>query len=128
MIIADAIDDYLVNGTPIEETIRSCKDIKKFCTYQKPDKIFTVFYGDKPVTHINRYYMSMYGSIIYKQRVGNDGQPYGSPIALCADSPVTIYNRFDNTPIEKRGINYRYYISEAYKIIEKLNDKQLTLW
>ena len=72
--------------------------------------------------------MSMYGKPMYKQRIGPDEKVFGPQIALCADSPVTIYNKFDNVPIEKRGINYRYYISEAYKIIEKMNDKQLSLW
>jgi hypothetical protein len=71
--------------------------------------------------------MSMYGKPIYKQKLDGDGQPTGSKIALCADSAVTIYNKFDDVPIEKRGINYSYYLTEAYKIIEKLDKKQLTL-
>ena len=72
--------------------------------------------------------MSMYGKPIYKQRIDPNGKTYGPQIALCADSPVTIYNRFDDIPIEKRGINYHYYLGEIYKIIEKMNDKQLALW
>lgn len=128
LIIPEAINKCLVEGISPEETIKNCQDIKKFCTFQKVDKQFGVFYGSQRVTHINRYYMSMYGKPIYKQRVGEDGKLYGPQIALCADSPVTIYNKFDNIPIEKRGINYRYYLTEVYKIIEKLKDKQLTLW
>ena len=72
--------------------------------------------------------MSLYGKPIYKQRIGADGKTYGPEIALCADSPVTIYNKFDDLPIEERGINYPYYVSEAYKIIEKMKDQQLSLW
>ena len=128
LIIPDALNKYFVEGISPEETIKNCRDITKFCTFQKVDKQFGVFYGSKKVTHINRYYMSMYGKPMYKQRIGEDGKVFGPQIALCADSPVTIYNTFDDIPIEKRGINYRYYIAEAYKIIEKLNDKQLTLW
>lgn len=129
LIIPEAINKYLVEGIPPEETIKNCTDIRKFCTFQKVDKQFAVFYGSQKVTHINRYYMSMYGQMMYKQRIDNQsGKVFGPQIALCADSPVTIYNRFDDDPIETRGINYRYYVAEAYKIIEKLNDKQLTLW
>ena len=129
LIIPEAINKYLVEGILPEETIKNCTDIRKFCTFQKVDKQFAVFYGNQKVTHINRYYMSMYGQIMYKQRIDNQsGKVFGPQIALCADSPVTIYNRFDDDPIETRGINYRYYVAEAYKIIEKLNDKQLTLW
>jgi hypothetical protein len=57
----------------------------------------------------------MYGQMMYKQRIDNQsGKVFGPQIALCADSPVTIYNRFDDDPIETRGINYRYYVAEAY--------------
>lgn len=128
MIIPEAINKCFVEGVDPEETIRSCKDINKFCTFQKVDKQFGVFYGNEKVTHINRYYMSMYGKPMYKQRIDSDGKVFGPQIALCADSPVTIYNKFDNVDIKDRGINYPYYISEAYKIIEKMKDKQLTLW
>ena len=128
LIIPEAINKYFVDGISPEKTIRSCDDIKKFCTFQKVDKIFEVFYGNQRVAHINRYYMSLYGKPMYKQRIGAGGKTYGPEIALCADSPVTIYNKFDDKPIEERGINYPYYISEAYKIIEKMEDKQLTLW
>lgn len=127
LIIPEALNKYFVEGIDPEETIKSCKDILKFCTFQKVDKKFEVFYGNNRIAHINRYYMSLYGKPIYKQRIEN-GEKIGSAIALCADSPVTIYNKFNNIPIEERGINYRYYIAEAYKIIEKMEDKQLSLW
>jgi hypothetical protein len=127
LIIPEAINKYFVEGIDPEETIRNCKDILKFCTFQKVDKKFEVFYGNERVAHINRYYMSINGKIITKQKVDQQGKKYGSAIALCADSSVTIYNKFDNTPIEDRKINYRYYIKEAYKIIEKMNEQQYSL-
>ena len=128
LIIPEALNKYFVEGISPEETIYGCKDIKKFCTFQKVDKKFEVFYGGERTTHINRYYMSLYGKPIYKQKVDEFGKPYGSQTALCASSPVTIYNKFDDIPIEKRGINYNYYLSEVYKIIEKMDKKQLSLW
>ena len=128
LIIPEALNKYFVEGISPEETVKNCKDIKKFCTFQKVDKKFEVFYGGKRVAHINRYYMSMYGKPIYKQKIDESGKPIGSQTALCASSPVTIYNKFDDIPIEKRGINYNYYLSEVYKIIEKMEDKQLSLW
>lgn len=128
LIIPEAINKYFVYGTSPEETIKSCKDIKKFCTFQKVDKKFEVFYGGERVAHINRYYMSTNGQLIYKQKVGQNGVPYGSKIALCADSVVTIYNKFDDKSIEDRKIYYTYYIKEAYKIINKMEDKVYSLW
>ena len=127
LIIPEAINKYFVEGIDPEETIKNCKDITKFCTFQKVAKEFSVFYGDEPIAHINRYYMSTNGKMLTKQHVLN-GKRIGSAIALCAASPVTIYNKFNEVNIEDRSINYKYYVSEAYKIIEKMNKKQLSLW
>ena len=127
LIIPEALNKYFVEGISPEDTIRSCNDIKKFCTFQKVAKEFTVFYGGEKVAHINRYYMSTNGKMLVKQKVIN-GEKIGSPVALCAASPVTIYNKFDEIPINKRCINYQYYVQEAYKIIEKMDKKQLSLW
>ena len=69
LIIPEAINKYFVEGIPPEQTIKECTDIKKFCTFQKVDKKFDVFYGGERVPHINRYYMSMYGKPIYKQKL-----------------------------------------------------------
>ena len=128
LIIPEALNKYFVEGIDPEITIKECTDIKKFCTFQKVDKKFEVFCGDQRVTHINRYYMSTNGKLIYKQKVDQQGKKYGSAFSLCADSPVTIYNKFDDIPIEDRKINYRYYLSEVYKIINKMNEKQYSLW
>ena len=43
-------------------------------------------------------------------------------------SGVTLLNKFDDKPINERKINYRYYITEAAKIIDELTTKQLSLW
>ena len=127
LIIPEALNKYFVEGISPEETIKNCKDIKKFCTFQKVAKDFTVFYGNDKVAHINRYYMSTNGKMLTKQKVVNR-EKQGSAIALCASSPVTIYNKFDDISIENRCINYQYYIQEAYKIIDKMDNNQLSLW
>ena len=43
-------------------------------------------------------------------------------------SGITLLNKFDNTSISNRNINYRYYIIEAQKIINQLKEKQLSLF
>ena len=124
-IIAKAINDYFILGVNPEVTIYNCQDIKQFCTYQKVDRSFTVIYGDEQVPHINRFYMSTNGKPLIKRKYVN----YVRKDALiCATSPVTIYNKMDDLPINKRAINYPYYMKEAYKIINALTDKQLSLW
>ncbi len=126
LIIPEAINKYFVEGIDPEETIRNCKDILKFCTFQKVAKEFHVEYGGTEVRHINRYYMSTNGQRLMKYKLEN-GYKVGYT-NLCADSGVTLYNKFDDIPISERHINYRYYLSEVYKIIIPLNSQQLSLW
>ena len=47
---------------------------------------------------------------------------------MLTKSGVTILNKFDDTPIEDRKINYRYYTSEAKKIIADFTEQQLELF
>ena len=126
MIIPEAINKYFVEGIDPEETIRNCTDIKKFCTFQKVAKDFFVEYDDKPVRHINRYFMSTNGGKLIKFKLENGIKI--RPTNLCADSTVTLYNKFDDKPITERHINYRYYLHEVYKIIDSMKSQQLTLW
>ena len=47
---------------------------------------------------------------------------------MLTKSGVTILNEFDERPIESRKINYRYYISEAKKIVADFTEQQLSLF
>ena len=47
---------------------------------------------------------------------------------MLTKSGVTILNKFDDRPIEDRKINYRYYISEAKKIVADFTEQQLSLF
>lgn len=125
MIIPEAINKYLADGIDPKETIDNCKDILKFCTYQKVAKKFKVLYGDQEVQHINRYYMSTNGKYIVKKDP-NDSKR--KPTALCASSPVTIYNKFDDKDISERKINYTFYLKEIKKILNALDNPQLSLF
>lgn len=65
-IIPEAIRDYFVDGIPVKDTIYNCKDIKKFLTYQKVDKKFSVEYNGELTQRINRFYASTNGPYLYK--------------------------------------------------------------
>ena len=126
MIIPKAINANLADNIPVEETIRNCKDINEFITYQKVDKKFTVQYMNKFITHINRYYVSTNGSYLYKCEV-EDGKIVKFANMLTA-SGVTLCN--DITAIKEfpRNINYKYYIKEANKILAKLKIQEQGLF
>lgn len=126
MIIPKAINANLADNIPVEETIRNCKDINEFITYQKVDKKFTVQYMNKFITHINRYYVSTNGCYLYKCEV-EDGKIIKFTNMLTA-SGVTLCN--DITAIKEfpRNINYKYYIKEANKILAKLKIQEQVLF
>lgn len=126
MIIPKAINANLADNIPIEETIRNCKDINEFITYQKVDKKFAVQYMNKFITHINRYYVSTNGGYLYKCEV--EGNKIVKFANMLTASGVTLCN--DITAIKEfpKNINYKYYIKEANKILAKLKIQEQRLF
>lgn len=66
MIIPEALNAYFTDGIPVEQTIKNCRDINKFITYQKADKKFSVEYKGELISRINRYYVSTNGAYLFK--------------------------------------------------------------
>ena len=125
-IIPEAVERYLIDKIPIEETIYNCKDINKFITYQKVDKKFQVEYNNKPIQRINRFYASRFAPYLLKYKYENGIKMYTN---LLTQSGVILINKLDETiPIEDRKINYGYYLTEAKKIIEEIKPRQVSLW
>ena len=126
MIIPKAINANLADNIPVEETIRNCKDINEFITYQKVDKQFAVQYMNKFITHINRYYVSTNGGYLYKCEV--EGNKIVKFANMLTASGVTLCN--DITAIKEfpKNINYKYYIKEANKILAKLKIQEQGLF
>lgn len=128
VVIPKAVINYFVHNIPVTETIEKDDNIRDFLMSQAVDKKFKVVHGDKPVQRINRFYASINGPYIYKYNplekyIGKDGLTN-----MLTKSGVTILNEFDDLPIESRKINYRYYISEAKKIIADFTEQQLELF
>ena len=124
-IIPEAIVKYFADNIPVEDTIKNCKDIKKFLMSEKTGKQWHVEYMDKEQQRTNRFYASTNGGYLWKWKEENNEKHYQNMLTA---SGVIILNKLDDKSIEERRINYRYYITEAYKIINELQVKQLSLW
>lgn len=122
VVIPKAIINYFVHKIPVTETIEKDRNIRDFLMSQAVDKKFKVIHGDKPVQRINRFYASTDGAYLFK---GTTLQELSN---MLTKSGVTILNKFDDLPIEDRKINYRYYISEAKKVIADFTEQQLSLF
>lgn len=110
VICADAVCELIVNGTPIEDTIRGCSDIRSFVTVVnvKGGGTWRGGYLGKVV----RYYWATGGEEIYyktpHERTGNFKKvPKTDGCRPCMDLP-------DELP---RDIDYERYIAEANEIL-----------
>ena len=127
-IIPIAISDYFFKNIPVENTIRNHKNIYDFCGRQKfnRDSYGEIHYveGSNKIIeqqqHNVRYYISKTGKSFVKQ------YSKGSSEIINKGYQVEIFNKF----IEKEdyNIDYSFYIKECYKIIDIIEDKQLTLF
>ncbi|MCQ2148391.1 MAG: hypothetical protein MJZ16_12900 [Bacteroidales bacterium] len=124
LIIAEALREYFVNGIPAEETIKECKDITKFLTYQKISPKFSVEYGGELTTRINRYYMSTDGKPLKKCVVNPETGERTGYVSICADSNVTIFNELKDIDIKDAHINYNWYLQEVNKILKSFGEKE----
>ena len=131
-IIAKALYDYFVNGIKPEETVKNCNDILKYCAAKKIDSKFEnyLYYIEdyelkrKPLQDTVRFYISKSGYQLYKVDKKTDEK-----INYCVGFNVRLLNDVDkNTPFEEYGVNKNYYISEIYKVINQIEDKQLKLF
>ena len=121
VIIPKAVINYFLTKEPISDYIKRQTDIRDFLMTQRVDKKFKVYWGDTQIQRISRWYASINGPYIYKGE--NTERDH-----MLKDSGVTVLNTLDDTPIENRKINYRYYISEANKVIVNLTERQLELF
>lgn len=134
-VIQLALSDYFVKGISVEDTIINHRDIYDFCGRQKFTKdsygeTHEVRYDEdnNPYHHIEkqqrnvRYYISNSKTTFVKQYYKNSSE------LINKGFNVTIFNKFEEKDWNEYNINYSYYIKECYKIIETIENKQLSLF
>ena len=136
-IIPEAIINYFVDNIPVEETIKDCRDIRKFLKAEKTGKQWTVEYNDQIQQRINRFYVSNNGYYLWKFKDNAGVKEYQNMLKGYA---VTLHNKFysdedlqwkyaqGETFESIYDINYNYYISQCKKIINEIKPRQLNLF
>jgi hypothetical protein len=137
-IIPEAIINYFIHNIPVENTIKSCKDIRKFLQAEKTGKQWTVEYNEQIQQRTNRFYVSNSGYYLWKWKLDDTGKK--SYQIMLKDHGVRLHNRFysdedlqwkysqGETFQSIYDIDYQYYINQCIKVIEKLKPKQLNLF
>ena len=137
-IIPEAIINYFIDGIPVEETITSCRDIRKFLQAEKTGKQWTVEYNEQVQQRTNRFYVSNSGYYLWKWKLDETGKKqyqnmlkgYGVKLhnRLYSDEDLQWMYSQGETFQSIYDINYQYYIVQCLKIIEQLKPKQLNLF
>ena len=129
-IVPIALKKYFINDIPVSETIKNHTNIFDFCIRLKINKhsrgVFSyIDYKTNTCKNIElgrttRYYCSNNGgslSVFY-----NNSE---KPNRISKDYSFTLFNKIDS---KEYDINYQYYITEANKIKNVIEDMQLNLF
>jgi hypothetical protein len=136
-IIAKAVYEYWVNNTPIEETIKNHKNIFDFCAGVKSSwsekkgrskyELFRVVKGKIEVKKLSktvRYYISKEGSTLIKKYEDGSFEQVEAPVAngkkVYKEWKVTYFNKSYQLDMEDYNIDYSYYIYNARKWIDAI--------
>ena len=126
-VVPIALEQYFVNGVPVEHTIRNHKNLYDFCIRQKATKSFH-YEGTNRVTgqktiynKLIRYYVSNTGEKIFKVK-NPECQTRAAAISQveAGDWVCQVCNFLPkNSAVD--NVNYDYYIEKANRIITKIN-------
>lgn len=124
-IVSKAVMEYIVNGTPLSQTIKACKDPYDFmlASRSREDAWFEVKKGENSIRlhKTNRYLVTSTGDYLYKVYQSKKIQK------VSAGYPITLVNRIEEGTLENLNINYNYYIMEATKLLLPFLEAQYSL-
>lgn len=130
-IVPIALKQYYIHNIPIKQTIMTNKDIFNFCLRLKVNSqanaILTTAdrYGEQVLTKLNRttrYYVSTNGGGLSVQYKG------GKVSRVNVGCGVTVFNKFEDKQFEDYKINYNFYIGEANKIKDVIDEQSARLF
>lgn len=130
-IVPIALKKYFVEGIPIEETIKNHKDIYDFCLELKVNKDWETVYKyinkdtnlieSEILGRITRYFISGSNGTLLKTHKSD-----GRITHINKGFGIKVFNRYYDS--DDYNINYNYYIIEANKIVNQIEDNQLKLF
>ena len=128
-IIYESVKKYFLNQKDFSKTIYESEDILKFCSFKKLKRAYTCFWKGEEQQRVNRFYASRNGAHLFRRKFDEKKSRYQTEHML-KDSPVILLNNLDDKAINKRAINYPFYVSKAREIVTLIEgDKnQLSLF
>lgn len=133
-IVPIALKEYFFNNIPILQTLtehikKDNKNIFDYCLRFKVNKSWEALYkfiseGEICTTKLSkntRYFISNSGGSLYKRNI-EDTRVTGINVGYV----TTLFNNYSE--FENYNINYKFYLTECRKIIDNIENKQLTLF
>ena len=129
-IVPIALKNYYVDDIPIKETIMNHTNIYDFCLRLKTNSKSTPYFKyfengeiiDKKLDRTTRYYISKTGGVLIKKF--DENRTSGVNVGYS----VTLFNKYVEKDMKDYNINYNFYIAETYKIINAVDDGQLSIF
>lgn len=130
-IVSIALEKYFFEGKPVSETIQEHKNIYDFCMRLKTNRDSIAQYVTlnenglhvQDLSKTTRYYISNHGGALQKYFIESE-KVTGVNVGFVA----TLFNKYVEKPMKEYDINYRFYILEAKKIINQIEDYQMSLF
>ena len=129
-IVPIALKEYFINNQPIDNIIRNHKDIFDFCMRLKVNSSTNAYYNfineedrieSLKLSRTTRYFISNHGGSLTAYYNGSTNQSRFNVGFNC-----TLFNNFYQS--NNYDINYQYYEIETRKIINAIEDNQLSLF
>ena len=128
-IVSIALEKYFFEGIPISKTICEHSNIYDFCLRLRTNSDSKAYFKyasssnlvSIPLSKTTRYYISNSGG--YLEKVFSS-----STVGVNVGFVTTIFNNYISKEISDYNIDYKFYILEARKIIDQIEDNQLTLF
>lgn len=121
-IVIQSVIDYVLNKTPIEETIRNSKDIRDFLIHWKfGSQFINKKCGDRELGKVCRWYISNKSKDSITSINSTNGNAY-SPQYANNVVLVDDLRKFKDIPSD---LDYDFYINEAYSLYKDLTGKHI---
>lgn len=121
-IVIQSVIDYVLNKTPIEETIRNSKDIRDFLIHWKfGSQFINKKCGDRELGRVCRWYISNKSKDCITSINSTNGNAY-SPQYANNVVLVDDLRKFKEIPSD---LDYDFYINEAYSLYKDLTGKHI---
>lgn len=121
-IVIQSVIDYVLNKTPIEDTIRNSNDIRDFIIHWKfGSQFIDRKCGDKPLGKVCRWYISTKSKDCITSVNSTSGNAYSPQYA----NNVVLIDNINNIKNIPSDLDYDFYINEAYSLYKDLTGKHI---